>query len=140
MASRATCEKVRVMGAFHQLVRDMQPRLDQARGRITIVVERRLHDTVNSVVAALLESGQLLQYDGTLAIRLPDSKHPTKITLPWLQSHLARTFQFVEHGEPVELPPTLARFVLQRWEQFPEVVKLPVWDDPKRKHRKRGPG
>ena len=103
--------------------------------RDLVTLGPRFADTLSAVITVLRERGELVQFDGTLAIRLPDSKHPTTISLSWLQSHLARTFQFVDQGKPAELPPALAKFVLRQWAAFPEVIKLAVYDDPKRKHR-----
>lgn len=99
------------MTNFESLVHAInEPRRD-FDGRSTIVIERRLHDSVNSVVAALLERGDLFQFDSALAVRSPDGKRPIIVTLPWLESHLREQFRFLDRGKP-----SLARFVMQRWQ------------------------
>jgi hypothetical protein len=130
MASRADCKAVGVMTGteFQKLVKAL-PRGDQA-GRIIIKLGPRLHDTVNSVVRVLLKHGELVQYDGGLAIQSAGAKHPTRISLEWLQQHRRERFK--------DLPPTLAKYVMARWGQFPEVIKIPAWDDPNRPHRGSG--
>ena len=87
-----------------------------------ILIERRLHDTVNSVVAVLLERRIFLQLDNGLAHKLPDAKRPTPVKLPWLENYLRRNFMFLESetGKPVGMPTMLAKFVAARWNQFPE--------------------
>jgi hypothetical protein len=89
---------------------------------INIAIQRRLHDTINAVVAVLLKRGGLFQYDSALARRLPDGNHATLVKLPWLEEYLKERFQFLEleSGKPVDLPPSLVKFVLARWNQFPD--------------------
>ena len=98
-----------------------------------IVLQHRLHDTIDLVVGQLLKRGGLFQYDSALAQRLPDAKHTTPIKLPWLEAHLKEHFQFFENGKPVDLPPSLARWVMQRWQEFPEYRYEST--NPKRRHR-----
>jgi hypothetical protein len=125
-------------GTFGSLVRAINsPRRDRA-GRDQIKLGPRIHDSIEAVVAILVSRGELVQFDGNLAHRSAGKRQPTVISLPWLQSHLARTFQFVEQGKPVDLPPALARFILRRFEAFPEFFRSPAYDDPRRKHRRRG--
>jgi hypothetical protein len=102
----------------------------------TIIIERRLHDIINSVVAELLSHGGLYSYDSALAYRLPNAKHSTPVKLPWLQAYLKERFQFLEllTGKPVDMPPSLARFVMQRWQKFPE-FRFVSTNPTRRRHR-----
>jgi hypothetical protein len=103
----------------------------------SIVLQHRLHDSINLVVAELLKRGGLFQYDSALARQLPNGKHATAVTLIWLESYIRERFQFLEleSGDPVDLPPSLAKFVLARWNQFPTFRYEPT--NPTRRRQSR---
>src|ERR1700677_874204 len=88
-------------------------------GRSTIVIER-VHDTLEAVIAVLLDRGEIFQYDSTLAVKSENGKRPIKVSPPWLQGHLREQFQFMERGKVVDCPPWLVKFVMKRWAQFPD--------------------
>jgi hypothetical protein len=115
----------------------------QTDDRDTIVVAMRVSDTLEAVVVAALEQGELLQFDSALAYRSVDGKRPTKVSLPWLQAHLRERFQFTERGKVVD-PPWLAKFLLKQWGRFPDFQSLDISTSTgtirKRRHGPRGPG
>jgi translation elongation factor EF-4 len=97
------CVIVMTIDTFPALVKAInQPSRDHD-SRSTIVIERRLHDTVNAVVRQIRKIDGLVQYDSRLAFRLPDAKRPTIVTQQWLENHLRTKFQFVSAGTVVEL-------------------------------------
>jgi hypothetical protein len=103
---------------------------------MNIRIQHRLHDSVNLVVAQLLERRIFLQLDNALAHKLPDAKRATPVSLPWMEAYLRKHFRFpeIERGAVVEMPAKLAHFVLARWNQFPEVRYV----EPSHSKRRRG--
>jgi len=144
MASRADCKAVGVMTgttAFQKLVKAL-PR-GQIDGRDTIVVAMRVSDTLEAVIVALLEQGILQQYDSQLAVRSANGKKPIKVSLPWLQAHLRKQFQFIDRaGRRVDPPPWLAKFLMKQWNRFEDFQSLDVSTSKgfSRKRKGRSPG
>ena len=102
--------------------------------RCTINIKYRLHDTVDAVVAVLLENRGFYNYDSALARRV--EKHTTPVTLHWLTEYLREHFVFIQNGEARELPLSLAKFILARWNEFPE-YRYEAPTKPKRRGKAR---
>jgi hypothetical protein len=120
---------------FETLVK-AKPRRD-FDGRDTIVIGQRLHDTINAVIAVLIERDELLQYDGTLAVRSANGKKPIKVSVPWLRDHLRQQFNFKSAGKPVEMPPWLVKFRDGSLESISDFRFEASENEKKRKHRRR---
>ena len=102
--------------------------------RTRIEIQLRIHDSVNLVVARLLENRGFHSYDSALARRV--EKHTTPVTLHWLTEYLREHFVFIQNGEARELPLSLAKFILARWNEFPE-YRYEAPTKPKRRGKAR---
>jgi hypothetical protein len=100
--------------------------------RTRIEIQLGIHDSVNLVVARLLENRGFHSYDSALARRV--EKHTTPVTLHWLTEYIREHFVFIQNGEARELPLSLAKFILARWNEFPEYRYEPS-NPTRRRHR-----
>ena len=66
--------------------------------RTRIEIQLRIHDSVNLVVARLLENRGFHNYDSLLVRRV--EKPPMPVTLHWLTEYLREHFVFIQNGEP----------------------------------------
>jgi hypothetical protein len=102
--------------------------------RTRIEIQLRIHDSVNLVVARLLENRGFHSYDSALARGV--EKHTTPVTLHWLTEYLREHFVFIQNGEARELPLSLAKCILARWNEFPEYRYEP--SNPTRRRHAKG--